>query len=254
MSSESVHLRLAGITRLSLNGRGPRDAYVFDPHRLALSSWALGLESRPPALLLTFDRHMDLVAPTGPVPDVSVGVLALDAFVRQSLDVRNVDHILAAMDAGLLTDAWVFARSHPRGAVQGPEWTDTRGRTHRLTRMPRLAPLLEDYDAPAPGSLAADFKAALAQHEDVVLDLDLDCFTTPNDADPDVLLSWTREMIRDFLCPPGSEVFWDAVLAKTRVLTLAREPHHCGGLIAAGRLFEELAHVLFRELLQVDLP
>ena len=37
-------------------------------------------------------------------------------------------------------------------------------------------------------------------------------------------------------------------------LTLAREPLHCGGLVAAGQLFERAAEVLFCRLLGADLP
>jgi hypothetical protein len=36
--------------------------------------------------------------------------------------------------------------------------------------------------------------------------------------------------------------------------TFAREPGHCGGLIASGRLFEAASDVIFRQLLQTDLP
>ena len=35
---------------------------------------------------------------------------------------------------------------------------------------------------------------------------------------------------------------------------LAREPHHCGGLLASGELFREVAEVLFRELLHAEPP
>ena len=92
------------------------------------------------------------------------------------------------------------------------------------------------------------------RHTHVLLDVDLDCFTTPSDADPNTLVPWPRELIREFLMPADSERFWDAVLEKTRALTLAREPYHSGGMVAAGRLFEDLCHVLFKDLLKTDLP
>ena len=81
-----LHLRLAGVIRLSLaGGRGPSDAYVFDPHRLALPSWACALgEAGPAALLVTLDRHLDMVPPREPaaVPDWSAGLRALDEHAR----------------------------------------------------------------------------------------------------------------------------------------------------------------------------
>ncbi len=246
MSPAERHLRLAGVTRLSLGGRGPRDAYVFDPHRLALPCWALALEERAPgqaATLLTFDRHLDLVVPALPaqVPDRAEGVLALDAHARLELDVRNVDHIVAAMEAGLISEVVAIARSRPRGALEVERYLDTRGREHGLA----WAPTLERF---------LDRGGALSSAGPVLLDLDLDCFTTPSDADPQNVLSWPAEVIREHLLPEGSRGFWEALLPRIVALTLAREPFHCGGLLAAGRLFEAAAPVIFRELLGSDLP
>jgi hypothetical protein len=56
------------------------------------------------------------------------------------------------------------------------------------------------------------------------------------------------------MMPRGSEPFWNEVLAKCVNFTFAREPGHCGGLIASGRLFESASEVLFGELLKTDLP
>ena len=245
MTFDSDHLRLAGVTRLSLSGRGPRDAYVFDPHRLALPCWALALRGRPrPALLVTLDRHFDLAAPGSsalPAPD---DLQAVDTWARHTLDVRNVDHILAAMELGLVGDVIAVARAWPRGAIPAPQWTDRHGRSHRFLTAPTLERLLEQPDV----------SALLHGSETTLLDVDLDCFTTPSDADPTTLVPWPRELIHDFLFPDGHVAFWDALLPRCAALTLAREPYHCGGLVAAGRLFEQAASVLFEELLQTDLP
>lgn len=254
MSDSHQHLRLAGVIRLSLaGGRGPRDAYVFDPHRLALPSWACALEDGPPALLVTLDRHLDLVVPAAPaaVPDRSAGLRALDEHARWALDVRNYDHVLAAMEAGLVGDALVLARARPRGTYAGEVYVDTRGRTHHLVVVSTVDRAAEAYAAPAPGDRV---RQVLETAERVLLDVDLDCFTTPSDADPTTVLPWPRSAIREYLLPPGAEPFWDAVLERCVALTLAREPHHCGGLVASGALFQDVAEVLFRELLRTDPP
>lgn len=249
------HLRLAGVTRLSLGGRGPRDAFVFDPHRLAFPCWALGLGARTPALLVTLDRHRDLVPPVAQTPDVSEGVAALDRFARESLDVRNVDHVLAAMDAGVLADALVIARSSPRGALEATPWTDRHGREHRLVNAPTVERVANGFgDESSETRLAQEARELIESHEHVVLDIDLDCFTSLSDADPGTVLPWPRAVIREFLLPAGSEKFWAAVLSRTRVLTFAREPYHVGGLVAGNRLFEDAAEVVFRELLGTDVP
>ena len=44
------------------------------------------------------------------------------------------------------------------------------------------------------------------------------------------------------------------MLDRCEVLTFAREPAHCGGVVEANHLFAEAAEVVFRELLGADLP
>lgn len=249
------HLRLAGVLKLTLaGGRGPRDAYLFDPHRLALPAWAAALgEAGAPALLVTLDRHFDLVPPAHPerVPDRSAGLRALDEHARWSLDVRNYDHILAAMEAGLVGDALFIARAAPRGAYTADTYTDTRGRVHRLVRVPTVDAAAQALalDPPHQGA-----RALLEGEGPLVLDVDLDCFTSLSDADPTQVLPWPRAAIRDFLLPPDSEAFWERVLARSVALTLAREAHHCGGVLAADALFADASAVLFEELLRTALP
>jgi hypothetical protein len=207
-----------GVTELSLRGRGPRRAFVFDEHRLALPCWEeVGARG---AVLLTLDRHFDTVPRTG------------------EPDPRNVDHILAAMERGVLTEVIAIARARPVGST---------GPGEKLIGAPTVDALLNGPDA----------KRALewiARAGSVVLDFDLDCFTTPSDADPTTIVPWPIELIRDHVMPRGSEPFWDAVLSRCLALTFAREPKHCGGLIATGRLFEQAAQVVFCELLKADLP
>lgn len=238
-------MRFTGITHLSLDPpSGPRDAYVFEPHRLALPAWAEALDERPrPALLVTFDRHLDLVPPRVAPPAGS----DLYDYARLQLDVRNVDHVLAAMEAGLIGDAIVVARARPEDCVDGDRWVDGKGVTHRLLIAPSLDRLLS-------GPQATDATHLLAQAKTTLLDLDLDCFTTLCDADPLAVVPWPLPLIREQLLPRGSKDFWDAVLHKCAALTFARESAHCGGLVAGDRLFADAAQVVFAELLKVDLP
>ncbi len=244
--ANDVMLRLSGITHLTL-GKSPPDAFVFEPHRLALPSWAWALRDGPkPAVLVTFDRHLDLVAPKVlPPPDADV--LAIDEYARRKLDVRNVDHILAAMEAGLLSDAVVIARSRPEGCVTGDRWVDSHGVTHRLLVAPSLDRLVNS-------PMGVDAAKLISQAHATLLDFDLDCFTTMCDADPLSVVPWPVELIREQVLPPGSESWWADVLAKCKGLTFARESAHCGGMVAGDRLFASAAQVVFKELLRVDLP
>lgn len=245
------HLRLAGVTRLSVKGRrGELDAYVFDPHRLAFPSWALCVGSGEPAVLVTLDRHLDLVPPMAPAPARDAGLRALDEFARWSLDVRNYDHVLAAMETGLISDAVVIARGTPRGAFPGGSWTDRRGVSHRIAVVPNVDRISERWSTNDP----TDAERILSDARRVILDVDLDCFTTLSDADPTAVVPWPTALIREHLLPSGSDAFWESVLSRCIGITFAREPAHCGGLIAADALFADAAQVFFCELLGAELP
>lgn len=236
----------AGIIELSIHGRGPRRGFVFDPHRLALPCWA-EVTGDGPALLLTLDRHFDTVTPKdAPAPGQSAD--ALDVHARERLDHRNFDHILAAMTAGVITDAIIVARARPVGAVTF-DW----GR-HELISAPTLDLVSAEWGTPHATPEGRRAYAAVTRASRVILDVDLDCFTTPSDADPTTVVPWSVELIREFVMPRGSDAFWNDVLGKCVGFTFAREPGHCGGLVASGRLFESACAVLFEELLQADLP
>lgn len=236
----------AGIIELSIAGRGPKRAFVFDPHRLALPCWA-DVAGDGPALLLTLDRHFDTVPPKDAPPPGLAGD-ALDVHARERLDHRNFDHVLAAMSAGVLSDAIVVARAKPVGAVTG-DWG-----AHQLISAATLDLIAAEWGTPHATPEGKRAHAAVQRASRIVLDVDLDCFTTPSDADPTTVVPWPVELIRDFVRPRGSDAFWADVLAKCVGFTFAREPAHCGGLIASGRLFEAASQVLFVELLGADLP
>ncbi|MEW5742775.1 MAG: hypothetical protein AB1938_27915 [Myxococcota bacterium] len=242
----------AGVVELSLRGRGPSRAFVFDPHRLALPCWALATGGRS-ALLVSLDRHFDTVPPAAR-PEPGWTVAQYDEHARTRLDGRNTDHLLAAMEAGLVTDAILFARAHPVGSVQAPSWTDSRGGVHELLASALVDTVSADFGtgkASPEGRRAAEL---LRRADTVLLDVDLDCFTSPSDADPTTVLPWPEDVIAQHVLPRGSEAFWAAVLEKCVGLTFAREPGHCGGLVASGRLFEAAARVVFERLLHTDMP
>ncbi|MEW6432069.1 MAG: hypothetical protein AB1730_11235 [Myxococcota bacterium] len=241
----------AGVIELSLRGRGPSRAFVFDPHRLALPCWALAAAGRP-ALVVSLDRHFDTVPPEAP-PSPGWSVAQYDEHARTKLSPRNTDHLLAAMEAGLATDAILFARAHPLGSVER-SWTDSRGGVHELLASPLVDTVAADYGTARASPEGQRAKALLERAEVVLLDVDLDCFTSPSDADPTTVLPWPEDVIASHVLPRGSEAYWDAVLAKCVALTFAREPGHCGGLVASGRLFEAAARVVFERLLRADVP
>lgn len=241
----------AGVIALEMRGRGPQRGFVFDPHRLALPCWALSTTRH--AVLVTLDRHFDTVIPAHP-PGRGWSSEQLDEHARSKLDVRNYDHVLAAMEAGIVSDAIIVARAHPAGCINAPRWIDSHGYSHELVAAPRIDALSHQFGEASASPESRRAAEVLARADQVILDVDLDCFTTPSDADPTTLIPWPEPLIREFLLPRGCDAFWSAVLAKCVALTFAREPWHCGGLIAAGDLFKAAAQVIFKELLATDLP
>lgn len=233
---------LADVHRITTETRGrPLEIFVFDHHRTAFTVWGAAAADAGPLGLVTLDRHMDLNSPRTPPPAFDAGLETLDRYARHALARANDDHIVAAMEAGAIGDALVVARSHaPTNLEALRRWTDAAGRTHELDVAPTLALALARGARPPDGSL--------------VLDVDLDCFTTLSDGHPDEVLTWDRERIALFLRPPGSDGFWDDVLARTRVVTIAREPFHCGGFELGARLWIDFARVFFNEILEVPVP
>jgi hypothetical protein len=158
------------------------------------------------------------------------------------------------MEAGLVSDALLFARAQPVGSVKAAAWRDSRGGVHELVATPLVDTVSASFGTERASPEGRRVRTLLDRAEVVLLDVDLDCFTSPSDADPTTVLPWPEEVIEAHLLPRGSEAFWDAVLSKCVALTIAREPAHCGGLVASGRLFEAAARVLFQRLLRTDLP
>ncbi len=241
---------MIGVIELGLGGRGPKRGFVFDAHRLAFPCWA---EAGRGNVLVTLDRHFDTVPPVNRVGR-DAAPAELERFAHQQLDVRNYDHVLAAMDAGLLSHAVVIARGRPVGAVDGASWVDSHGQRHELISSATVDGLAADFGRGGASGPSKRAEAVLREATGVILDVDLDCFTSQSDADPTTVLPWPLEVIRQHVMPRGSEAFWEAVLGKCVALTFAREPGHCGGLVASGRLFELASRVIFEELLQTDLP
>jgi len=75
-----------------------------------------------------------------------------------------------------------------------------------------------------------------------------------SDAHPDEVVPWDAEHIDAFLRPPDWERFWAPLFQRTCLVTIAREPYHCGGLSRGARLWAEFAEVFFRRLLGVPAP
>jgi hypothetical protein len=186
---------------------------------------------------------MDLERPARLLPPEARSVEALDGYARFGLSPRNDDHVVAAMEAGAIGDAVILARSHQPPSLDAfRPYLDAGGRAHRCAfagSVDRAGPEALELIAAAPA---------------IALDVDLDCFTTRSDGHHDEVLAWDAELIDAFLRPPDSQAFWGPVLARTRVVTVAREPYHCGGFGRSATLWTAFADCFFGRLLGVPAP
>jgi hypothetical protein len=238
-------LALADVHRVTTEvGSKTLEIRLFDHHRTAFTLWSrVAAELGRPPTLLTLDRHMDLGTPTTLAPPATSPLPTLDAFARHELAVANDDHIVAAMQAGAVGDAIIVARSHQPPSLRAFQpFVDAAGRTHQCSFAPTLA------------SLLARREPLLEDAAELVLDIDLDCFTTRSDGHMDEVIPWDADLIDAFLQPPGAAPFWASVLARTRLVTIAREPFHCGGFERAARLWLAFSEVFFRRVLGVPAP
>jgi hypothetical protein len=225
-------------------GASTCDVFVFDHHRAAFTLWALAAKAHGPLTLVTLDRHMDLERPAHLPPAAATSTLeALDEYAARALSPRNDDHIVAALEAGAIGDAVVIARSHAPSSLDSfRPFRDHAGGEHHFA----IARTVDEA--------GADVRRVVEGSAQIALDIDLDCFATLSDGHPDEVVPWDIDQIDTFLRPPDSESLWQAILSRTRVVTLAREPYHCGGLERGARLWRGFSEVFFRRLLGVPPP
>lgn len=238
-------LALADVHRLTTEVRGrPLEAYLFDHHRSAFAVWChTAATLGAPLTLVTLDRHMDLGTPAAAPPDHRAPLAELDQFARHRLAPANDDHVVAALEAGALADVVVVARSHaPPSLDRFRPYRDARGGTHRFAF------------ARAPAALGPEAFELIREAKAIVLDVDLDCFTTLSDGHPDEVLGWDSALIDSWLRPPGSGPLWDELLARVSLVTVAREPYHCGGFDRGARLWLAFSGPFFQQLLGTDPP
>jgi len=220
------------------------ELYIFDHHRSAFAPWCHTAMQHGQAVdLITLDRHMDLQPMHLVPPPHQASIAELDMFARHQLACSNDNHIPAAVEAGAIANTVVVARSHPPPDISSfRPYRDHSGTTHRFAFARSLA------------SLDTDAMELLERGGPLILDIDLDCFTTRSDADPDEVLCWDDEHLRSWLLPPDHDRIWNAIRRRVVTITLAREPFHCGGFDRAARLWMRFSRLFFGEILSVSPP
>lgn len=245
--------------------------FVHDDHRfiLPIVYWAQRHGRLPlPCKLVMFDRHSDDLRPQqGRALEMIRAMRASEPSVDDlltltdgSLSDRDDDWLLAGMELGLFSDAVVFGAEDLGGAGLR-EFQDHRGEAHRIwinaslpgdcfgvqgnlgdiARKYEVRPLWEILQwGPRNGRM--DFTGT----EVVALSVDLDAFAIEWQ---DFTFPWPEEVwTRRFLKESTYDTtqgwtgkrFVEGLCRKSALLTIAREPAHCGGEAKARQILKDL--------------
>jgi hypothetical protein len=256
---------------------GSKPLVLYDEHRWVLPVIREAQNEKlipTPCTIVTFDRHHDALPPRkglGEIPRLrKEGQTIEDIFqlVESHLSATNDDWLRAGMELGFIGDAILFGPIPDITRVERI-FKDSVGQQHQLffpglpgralsyqgdlsdlARSQELQPLWNAFGWTRTKGLQKGF--GFAQGLDaIVLDFDLDCF----------VVDW-----REYLFPWPSEVFEKefleasshslttglkgqdivkGIIQKAGIITLAREPIHCGGTDKSNLILESLDKYFF---------
>lgn len=224
-----------GTYRSIIDHPGKRNAAleigIVHEHRFAFwfwNQWQRGELPSPPPDLVSIDWHKDLgfeasesLAELNTNDDNEV---ALYAWTQ--LNSLNDCHILAAARLGIIGNVYVLCKQ------DDPEEMSF----HTLNGTSTVRAF---HDVTA-------FVDVIQRSESVILDIDLDYFTTQSEYDDSntIRVSRNNQIEMETLLAPSGEII-SAVLPVLNGVTIAIEPEWCGGFARAHRLFACLNRILF---------
>jgi len=252
--------------------------YVHDDHRFVLP---IIFEAQQcghlpePCTLVMFDQHHDALPPrTKAARDRIVELLASSPTGQDMLDLcvwdlfkLDDDWITAGMSLGLLDDAVIFGvrdRGRDLETFMSPD-----GALHHIHMHGFPGPCLAyQGDLSDRGRLdelvglwdALDWRPGCfgKRCDRILLSLDLDAFVMSWEG---FTLPWPDEVFRRrFLAPSDYEytrgwtgrAFFNELVKRAGILTIAREPKHCGGSENMQRVWDQVNRFLFDDRLIVS--
>jgi len=217
------------------------NVYAFDNHRFLFYALATFDYTFPPPekidflplTLISFDYHCDLVPPYN-VDITNLGKVNLTDrkdvafFTWNSLSPQNDNHIKSAMYLNMLSDAFILCKEE---RDNNDPFVDQNGNTHNID-------VFTNFE---------NFKNEILQiRGGIVLDIDLDYFmdkrTDQDGHERNYIDNYKKYMI--FFRSPAND--WLKIIAdKIKLITIAKEPGHCGSMVNSNILFNELLSCLF---------
>jgi len=260
---------------------GDHKCYLHDLHRWTVPIVALGQQSGllpKPCTLVTFDRHDDTLPPyencLAQIKQLRLKGFDIDdlLFLSRELDEKefawqvlsplNDDWITAGMELGLIDDVVSFGADcyDDRSEV----YTDHCGELHYLERIESLPGSSLNREL---GNIYANQTLlqilgwqpnnGFTGDKNFLLDIDLDCFTFEHDG---VYSLWETEhyeseFIRDFYDNIGwtGQRFIHDLIDKSGLITIAREPEHCGSWENSNTVLQMVNSYLFSNRLNLPL-
>lgn len=260
--------------------------FAHDDHRfvLPLAHFGQGQGLLPrPCKVVMMDRHHDGLAPRNAgamdairrLREEGITYPELIEFTKDALSALDDDWLRAGMELGMFTDAVVFGVED--GLGENPNlFVDHLGQEHKIWTNPslpgecfghqgslndparsyELEPLwdLLDWEVRAEG---LGFKDGA---EAVLVSLDLDAFVMEWE---DFTFAWRDEIwTKRFLHLStygtaggwSGKRFMQALLKRAGMLTIAREPKHCGGEVEMQQVFDDLNRFVFDGALEEARP
>lgn len=264
-----------------LNGK---NCFLHKEHRwiLPLLGWSQYKNLLPtPCTIVTFDRHNDCMCPRAEsinhlriLRDKGVQVQDLIDLCRETDDfdytlaTGNDDWLIAAMELGMIENAIIFG-IYPRDhECEDSTYTDHLEQKHFIER-PLFFPgkLLdrdlgdychEDKYQKLRNILGWKRKDGFQEEKIFMLDFDLDCFVIEY---KDYYVPWPDEIFEEEFCKQSykmlgwsGQTFMKELIKHAGIITIAKEPDHCGSDEKANYVLMKLIKYFFDEGLQQLFP
>lgn len=253
--------------------------YIHKEHRFTLPIVRFAQDKGylpKPCTLILFDAHHDALEPRNmeEIAHIRANGVGLDEFIEfcgQKLSHKDDDWVKAGVELGMFDDVVIFGadlNSHPRYLREGNNVQDHTGKTHRIeirskflgdslayqgdlsdrARQEELADLWDILGWQLVPQQGFGFKENERQ---ILLDIDLDYFVIQWS---DFLFPWPDEVFEKKFCEPSDywstqgwtgKMFFDGLVNKAGLITIAQEPNACGGDEKVDEIFSKVNRYFF---------
>lgn len=229
-----------------------------------------------PCTLVLFDAHHDALEPYSKEAIIQIreNGIGLDEFIDfcdKRLSSQDDDWVKAGMELGMFDDVVIFGadkNSPPPYLERGNKFQDHTGQTHRVEIRPkyigdslesqgdlsdlvRRTELSELWEILGWQFIPKKRFEFTETDKKILIDIDLDFFTMEWS---DFIFPWPNEVFKKKFYKPSDysstkgwtgKMFFDGLLNKAGLITVAREPDCCGGEKKAKKIFKKLNRYFF---------